>query len=246
MTSSKVDRSWRYGDGFLFTLVTDEGKDVSSYVQQYAFDQETKALLFKNGEYLLDPAEGLAFEFRPRKDGVDYEVAIPLELLRPFSPFIYEKVALNLVYADKDGGGGATPVMIHPDANYDTERSAMRAGEFFALKTVNPQTAQDASYHAALAKNFFRDGETIAVRYAVNAAKKQGNVKVSAAMTGEGAAAQPVEATLDLQPGLNRGTLPLPTGDLPSGNYTLRVSFQDQNGNAVSAYEDSVFVMNQR
>ena len=24
----KVDRSWRYGDGFLFTLVTDEGKDV--------------------------------------------------------------------------------------------------------------------------------------------------------------------------------------------------------------------------
>ena len=242
----KVDRSWRYGDGFLFTLVTDEGKDVSRYVQQYAFDQETKALLFKNGEYLLDPAEGLAFEFRPRKDGVDYEVAIPLERLRPFSPFIYEKVALNLVYADKDGGGGATPVMIHPDANYDTERSAMRAGEFFALKTVNPKTAQDASYHAALAKNFFRDGETIDVRYAVNAAKKQGNVKVSAAMTGEGAAAQPVEATLDLQPGLNRGTLPLPTGDLPSGNYTLRVSFQDPNGNAVSAYEDSVFVMNQR
>ena len=241
----KVDRSWRYGDGFLFTLVTDEGKDVSRYVQQYAFDQETKALLFKNGEYLLDPAEGLAFEFRPRKDGVDYEVAIPLELLRPFSPFIYEKVALNLVYADKDGGGGATPVMIHPDANYDTERSALRAGEFFALKTVSPKTAQDASYHAALAKNFFRDGETIAVRYAVNAAKKQGNVKVSAAMTGEGAAAQPVEATLDLQPGLNRGTLPLPTGDLPSGNYTLRVSFQDPNGNAVSAYEDSVFVMNQ-
>ena len=71
-------------------------------------------------------------------------------------------------------------------------------------------------------------------------------MKVSAAMTGEGAAAQPVEATLDLQPGLNRGTLPLPTGDLPSGNYTLRVSFQDPNGNAVSAYEDSVFVMNQR
>ena len=95
--------------------------------------------MFKNGEYLLDPAEGLAFEFRPRKDGVDYEVAIPLERLRPFSPFIYEKVALNLVYADKDGGGGATPVMIHPDANYDTERSAMRAGEFFALKTVSPK-----------------------------------------------------------------------------------------------------------
>ena len=23
----KVDRSWRYGDGFLFTLVTDEGKE---------------------------------------------------------------------------------------------------------------------------------------------------------------------------------------------------------------------------
>jgi pimeloyl-ACP methyl ester carboxylesterase len=242
----KVDRSWRYGDGFMFTLVTDEGKDVSSYVHQYAFDQETKALLFKNGEYLLDPAEALAFEFRPRKDGLDYEVAIPLELLRPFSPFSYEEVALNLAYADKDSGASATTVMIHPDANYDTERSAMRAGEFFALKTATPRTAQDASYHAALAKNFFRNGERIDVRYAVNAARKQGNVQVSAAMTGEGAAAQPVEATLDLQPGLNRGTLALPTGDLPTGNYTLRVSFEDPNGNGVFAHEDSVFVMNQR
>jgi pimeloyl-ACP methyl ester carboxylesterase len=246
-----VDRSWRYGDGFMFTLVTDEAKEKSSYVQQYAFDQETKALLFKNGEYRLDPAEDLAFEFRPRKDGVDYEVAIPLGLLRPFSPFIYEQVALNLIYADKDSGGGATQVMIHPDANYDTERSAMRAGEFFALKTARPKTAQDASYHAALGKNFFRDGERIDVRYAVNAARKQGSVTVRAVMTGQGAATQLVEATLDLQPGLNRGTLPLPTGDLPSGNYTLRVSFHDQAGslppgNAVSTYDDSVFVLNQR
>jgi predicted esterase len=122
----------------------------------------------------------------------------------------------------------------------------MRAGEFFALKTANPNTAQDATYHAALAKNFFRDGERIDVRYAVNAGRKQGNVKVTAVLAGERAAAQPFEATLDLQSGLNRGTLPLSTGDLPSGNYTLRVSFEGPNGSAVPAYEDDVFVLNQR
>ncbi len=241
-----VDRSWRYGDGFLFTLVTEEGKDTSSYVHQYAFDQATVALLFRNGEYLLAPTDDVEVKFRQRKDGVDYEAAIPLARLRPFDPFIYEKVALNLVYADKDGESSATAVMIQPDANYDTERSSLRAGQFLALKTLVPKGAADASYHAGLGKNFFRAGEMIGVRYAVNAARKQGSVVVSAALAGDGAAVQPVEATLDLQPGLNLGTLPLPTSDLPSGNYTLRVSFLDQTGKALSAREDDIFVLNQR
>jgi len=39
-----VDRSFRYGDGFFFTLVAEEGKQSSTYVYQFAFDQQTKVL----------------------------------------------------------------------------------------------------------------------------------------------------------------------------------------------------------
>jgi predicted esterase len=241
----KVDRSWRYGDGFLFTLVTDEGKDRSSYGRQFGFDQESKFLVFGNGEYFPPfDTQDVEFKFRQHSRGVDYEIAIPLALLEPFSPFIYEKVALNLVYTDRDGAGGTT-VMLHPDADFDTERSRMRAGEFFTLQTADPETTQGASYHAALGKNFFRDGETIGLRYAVNADKSQDRTGISAALLRDGAAIQQAEETVDLHPGLNRGTLPLSIGDLATGDYTLQVAFQDTNGNTVSEYADDVFVMNQ-
>jgi len=58
-------------------------------------------------------------------------------------------VALNLIYADRDNSA-VTQVMIHPDASFDTEASAARAGKFFALKTTDPQSMPDASFHAAL------------------------------------------------------------------------------------------------
>ena len=204
----KVDRSWRYGDGFLFTLVTDEGKERSSYVRQFAFDQESKFLIFGNGEYFPPfDMQNVEFQFRQHDLGVDYEIAIPLKLLKPFSPFIYEKVALNLVYTDRDSAAGGTTVMLYPDADFDTERSRIRAGEFFALKTADPETTQDASYHATLGKNFFRDGETIELRYAVNADKSQDRTGISAALLRDGVAIQQAVETVDLHPGLNQGTL---------------------------------------
>jgi len=241
----KVDRSWRYGDGFLFTLVTDEGKERSRYVYQYAFDQQSQALLFRDGEYLLLPVQDVEFKFQQHSDGMDYEVAIPFTLLKPFTPFTYEKAALNLIYTDRDSSGGVSSVMVYPDQNFDTEASSVRAGHFFLFQTAAPQLAQEASVHTTLRKNFFLDGETIELRYAVNSDKSQEEMTIRAAVLSASTAKQQAETTLDLQPGLNLGTLPLTIGGLPSGNYTLRVTFMDQNGNPASETADDIFILNQ-
>lgn len=239
-----ADRSWRYGDGFLFTLVTDEGKAESSYVYQFGFDGTGVSLVFKNGEYFPPyDTRGIDYEVRQRAGGVDYEVAIPLALLRPFNPFTYERAALNLIYADKDGGT-TNRVMLFLDGNYDTEATNVRAGRFFAFKTANPQSAQDASYHVALKKNFYRDGEAIELRYAVNADKAQSGARFRAALFNQGMEKQQAETTLGLQPGLNGGSFPLEIGDLSSGSYGLRVTFEDAGGKQVSEYTDDVFILN--
>ena len=266
-----VDRSWRYGDGFEFTLVTEEGVQRSSYVYQYAFDEGGAGLLFRNGEYLLSAVEGIEFEFRQHDGRVDYEIALPFELLKPFNPFIYAKAALNLIYADRDGGALNT-VMLSPDRNYDTEATNVRAGRFFAFQTAEPQSTQGLPCHAGVSKNFFRDGETIELRYAVQtgrsrqesggtgqttaqprptdggtgqATAQQDGMRIRARLLADGTQKLQAQQALDLQPGLNRGALPLRIGDVATGNYALRVHFEDASGNVVSEWADDVFVLNQ-
>ena len=239
-----ADRSWRYGDGFLFTLVTDEGKAASSYVYQFGFDGMGRFLVFRNGEFFPPyDTRTVEYEFRQRDHGVDYEIAIPLTLLRPFNPFTYEQAALNLIYADKDGAI-VNRVMIHRDSGYDTEATNERAGRFFAFKTASPESAQDASYHVSLKKNFYQDGEAIALRYAVNADKAQGSARLRVALFNEGTEKRQAETTLDLRPGLNRGSFPLEIGGLATGNYGFRVTFEDRDGKQVSEYTDDLFVLN--
>jgi pimeloyl-ACP methyl ester carboxylesterase len=70
-------------------------------------------------------------------------------------------------------------------------------------------------------------------------------VSIRASLLRDRTEVQQHEETLELQSGLNRGTLALATGNVPSGNYTLRVTFQDQQGNAVAEFVDDVFVLNQ-
>ena len=241
----QVDRSWRYGDGFYFTLVTDENKAKSSYVYQFAFDQQVMFLLFGNGEFLppFDTQE-IEYKFQQRSDGMDYEVAIPIKLLKPFNPFIYTKAAINVVYSDRDSNGGMESVMICPDADFDKERNNERKGRFFSFKVADPQAGQESSYHAVLSRNFFQDGEAVELRYAVHAAKEQAKMKIRVVLTGEGAEEQQDEITLDVQPGLTSGTFPLTLGDHPSGTYTLRVAFVDQDGNRASEITKKIFILN--
>jgi predicted esterase len=241
----KVDRSWQFGDGLSFTLVTDEDRESSSYVYQFVFDQENKILILRNGEaFPAFDTQDIEFQFREYSDGMDYEIAIPFNLLKPFNPFIYEQAALNFSYTDKDSGG-TTSVMLHPDLYFIGEASVVRAGQFFIFKTLYPELAQEASFYVALVKNFFQNGETIELRYAAIADKRQGKMRIRATLLSENVEKQQDEIILDLQPGLNTGTFPLTIGDLPSGSYTLRVNFTDQDRIPVSEITDDIFVLNQ-
>ena len=51
---------------------------------------------------------------------------------------------------------------------------------------------------------------------------------------------------MKLHPGLNAGSLLLTPGDLPTGSYTLRVTFTDQEGMAVSASDEEIFILNRK
>ena len=240
----KVERSFQFGDGFYFILVNEEGKNSSSYLYQFAFDQEGVFLHTRNSE-IFPPfdTEAIEYKFRQHSSGIDYEVAIPFRLLKPFNPFIYKQAALNLVYTDRDRGS-VTRVKLFP-SHVEDEMITVRRGQFFAFKTTAPETTQESSSHASLMKNFFKDGETIELRYAVNAYKSQKKMKIKVALLNENAVIQLDETNMKLRRGQNAGTLTLEIGDLPSGNYTLRVVFMDQNENPLSEFADEIFILNQ-
>ena len=163
-------------------------------------------------------------------------------MIKPFNPFIYQKAALNLVYSDQ----GDNMAMLFPDQSLFSLYTLARAGMLFGFKTFDPQTVQQASYHAALKKNFLQDRETVELRYAVNAPESQKKLNILASLISKGAEIQADEARLELHPGLNAGSFLLTPGDLPTGSYTLRVTFTDQKGTPVSASDEEIFILNRK
>jgi predicted esterase len=239
-----VDRSWRYGDGFFFTLVTDEGKKRSSYVYQYGFDQNGKWLVFRNGEYFPRfNSKDVKFKCSQHDDHVDYEIAIPYKLLKPFNPFTYKKAALNLIYADRDNGK-RTIVMLSPDKDFDTENTNQRAGKFFAFSTLIPESYKDNSFHVTLKKNFFKTGEDINACYAFNLNKKNNTWTVKAILTQQNEEKQWEEKKFNFKRALNLGNFTLKISDIPSGNYILNFVIKDENSKRIYDYYDYIFILN--
>ncbi len=239
-----VNRSWRYGDGFFFTLVTDEGKDRSRYVYQYGFSREEKFLVFGNGEYFPRfSTRDVRLKYRQLADRVDYEIAIPYRLLKPFNPFSYEKVALNLIYTDRDRDKTQV-VMLFADPGYDTERTDRRGGQFFSLKTAIPKRADENSFHLYLKKNFFLTGENISIGYALNLDKNYHHWKITAKLLYKDEEKQAAEKNIDLKKGLNRGTLTFKIEDLPISHYLLQFLIHDSQGRKIFNFDDFVFIQN--
>jgi pimeloyl-ACP methyl ester carboxylesterase len=233
----------QYVESISLTLVTEEGKERSNALYLFGFDRQRMGLFLKNGEILPTyPIQDIEFKFRLHSAGIDYEIALPFELIKPFNPFIYKKAALNLVYFDQ----GDNIAMLYPDQNLYSLDTLARAGLLFSFKTLDPQTAQEASYHVALKKNFLQDGETVELRYAVNALESQDEWNILASLLSEGAEIQADEGKLNLHPGFNAGSFLLTTGILPTGRYTLRVTFTDQEGMAVSASDEELFILNRK
>jgi predicted peptidase len=239
-----VDRSWRYGDGFFFTVVTDEGKKRSSYVYQYGFDQNGKWLVFRNGEYFPQfNSKDVKFKCIQHDDHVDYEIAIPYKLLKPFNPFTYKKAALNFIYADRDNDK-RTIVMLSPDKNFDTESTNQRAGQFFTFRPLIPESDHERSFHISLKKNFFKTGEDINVRYAINLNKKNNAWTIKAKLTQQNEEKQREERKFDFKRALNLAYFTLKISDLPSGNYILNFVIENERNKRIYDCYDYIFILN--
>ena len=241
-----VNRSWRYGDGFFFTLVTEEDKERSSYVYQYGFSQQEKFLVFGNGEYFPRfDARDVQSKFTQHSDRVDYEIAIPFRLLKPFNPFVYKRTAVNLIYTDRDENE-EEHVMLIADRDYDTERTNRRAGRFFDLVPFQPQSSSQRSYHFYFKKNFFKTGETPHIRYAFNLGKGNSKWMVKTKLIAKGKEVFSAVEKVNCETGLNRGGFYLKPGNMPSGNYQLQLTVHDEQGKEVYTYSDDIFFLDQK
>jgi predicted esterase len=241
-----VDRSWRYGDGFLLTIVTEEGKDRSRQVYQYGFSQEEKFLVYRNGEYFprFQSLRELEFRHMQHSDRVDYEIGIPYKLLRSFNPFVYEAVALNIICADRDGNRRRL-VMLSHDRDYDTEMSSLRAGRLFKFQVNNALAPEERSAHFRLEKNYFKTSEEIAVDYALNTEAESDLWSVKMELKRNRQTKQRMEETVIVNRGINRGRQSLPVGLLPSGSYNLYLEAKDEQGKMLASQWDRVFILSE-
>ncbi len=239
-----VNRSWRYGDGFFFTVVTDLDKEVSSYVYQYGFSQKEKFLVFRNGEYFPRfSSRNVKKEFKKYKDRVEYEIAIPYSLLKPFNPFNYKKAAFNLIYTDRDNSNRTT-VMLNTDRNYDTEQTNQRAGKFFRFAHLNPTDSKNNSFHCTLKKNFFRTEKNISIKYTILSNESRQNCKMESYIIHYNNRIQEDSKYIGIPGGLSRGIIQYKIKNIPSGNYMLNVQFKKDNNIKIAEYSEDIYIIN--
>ena len=241
-----VDRSWRYGDGFFLTVVTEEGKDRSSHVYQYGFSQNEKFLVYRNAEYFprFQSLENLEFRHVQHADRVDYEIGIPYIFLRPFNPFLHSSVALNIIYADRDGNERRL-VMLSHDRDYDTEMSSLRAGRLFKPFLSDVLSPEERSAHFRLNKNYFKTSEEIGVDYVLNTEAESDLWSVKMELKRNRRTRRRFEETLIVNRGMNRGRQSLPIGMLPSGSYNLYLEAKDEQGKILVSHWDRVFILSE-
>jgi predicted esterase len=240
------NRSWRYGDGLLLTLLDPHRGTHSDRFYSFGVSLEGKkpvfVLLNRNGTY-FPPISLNDILFHIEKDtkaGVMiYEIAIPFSQLQPFRPFIHPVWGVNLVYADRDEGDRQI-LQLHPDPEYDTEYSHMRRGEIFSFV---PRASERAEAQGILnAGHYFDDSPKVLI---LGAQSPRGGGEwtlrynlISPHSSTSG------RDTLRIDSGMNRLEWPLVARDYPSGAYTLSVALIDERGSLLFTQDNPFVVLN--
>jgi predicted esterase len=241
-----VQRSWRYGDGFLLTILTEEGRERSRQVYQYGFSREEKFLVYRNGQYFprYSGLADLEVSHIQHSDRVDYEIGIPFKYMRPCEPFVCESVALNVIYADRDGDRRKI-VMLSHDRDYDTEMSSYRAGRLFKFQTREILSPDERSAHFRLKKNFFKSSEEIAVDYVLNTDAESDLWTFRMELFRNRQVKGRLEETLIVNRGRNSGGRALSVGQLPSGSYNLLMQVKDDGERLVASEWERIFILSE-
>lgn len=241
-------RGWRYGDGFFLTFLDpSEGTEGSSF---YSFGISLgerfpeKVVVYKDGIGFpgIDLRDmELAIETDEKKGVMTYELSIPFQILVPFRPFMKDRWAINLIYADRDLGRREL-VQLFPDPYYDSEMSNRRRGRIFQF--VNRVPEKPEIQMLINSSHFYDDGEKT-ITLAVHSPEDKTGWQFRTYLLGPGANNVQQMEEFAFKKGMNTVRFDLEDREYDTGTYDLSVGVIDENG-GLNFKEDTRFFVVKR
>jgi predicted esterase len=241
------DRSWRYGDGFFLTFLDPSQGNVSDSFYSFGISlvekNPVKAIINKDGIYFpgIDVREvELAIVPDDKKGIITYELSIPFQILVPFRPFMQEKWAINLTYADRDTGKRKL-AQLYADPGYDTEISNRRKGAIFQF--VNRVPEKPEIQMLINSTHFYHDGEKT-ITLAVHSPEDKTGWQFRTYLLGPGASNVQQREEFSFKKGMNMVRFNLEEREFETGVYDLSVGVIDEKGSLNFKEDTRFFIIN--
>jgi predicted esterase len=241
------DRSWRYGDGFFLTFLDpSQGNESDSF---YSFGisliekNPVKTIVNKDGIYFpgIDVRD-VVLEIVPdeKKGLITYELSIPFKILVPFRPFMKDKWAINLIYADRDQGERKL-AQLYPDPGYDTEISNKRKGAIFQFVNRVPEKPE---VQMLIDSSHFYDDSEKTVTLAVHSPEDKSGWLFRTYLLGPGVRNVQQKEEFAFKKGMNMLRFELEEQEFETGVYDLSVGVIDKEGSLRFKEDSRFFVIN--
>jgi predicted esterase len=241
------NRSWRYGDGFFLTFLDpSQGNESESF---YSFGisrvgkNPVKQIINKDGIYFpgIDVRDvDLAIVTDEKKGFIIYELSIPFEILVPFRPFMRDRWAINLIYADRDMGEREL-AQLFPDPGYDTEISNKRRGAIFQFVNRVPERPE---VQMLLDSSHYYDDSEKTVTLAVHSSEDKSGWLFRSFLLGPGARNIQQKQEFAFKKGMNMLRFQLEDQEFQTGAYDLSVGVIDEEGSLRFKEDNRFFVVN--
>jgi predicted esterase len=241
------NRSWRYGDGFFLTFLDPaQGNESDSF---YSFGislvekNPVKTVVYKDGIGFpgIDIRDvELAIVPDEKKGIIIYELSIPFQILVPFRPFMQDRWAINLIYADRDRGERKL-AQLYPDPGYDTEFSNKRKGAIFQF--VNRVPKEPEIQMLINSSHFYHDSEKT-ITLAVHSPENKTGWQFRTYLLGPGATNVQQKEEFAFKKGMNMVPFRLEEREYDTGVYDLSVGVIDEKGSLRFKEDNRFFVVN--
>ncbi|MHA1199390.1 MAG: prolyl oligopeptidase family serine peptidase [Candidatus Heimdallarchaeaceae archaeon] len=124
------DRSWRYGDGFLFNFITKTlpENEPSDKFYAYGFSriagETVTTKVNQNGVFYLGGIEdsNLNINIDEANNVAYYDIKISWEMLYPFHPLLHKTLGINIRYNSQTDDGRTTKIELIPDDEFESEQ----------------------------------------------------------------------------------------------------------------------------
>lgn len=241
------NRSWRYGDGFFLTFLDpSQGNESESF---YSFgisleeNMPVKMVVYKDGIGFpgIDVREvELAIVPDEKKGLITYELSIPFKILVPFRPFMNDRWAINLIYADRDQGERKL-AQLYPDPGYDSEMSDKRKGAIFQFVNRVPEIPE---VQMLISSSHFYDDSEKTITLAVHSPEEKSGWLFRSFLLGPGARNVQQKEEFSFQKGMNMLCFQLEQQEFQTGAYDLSVGVIDEGGSLRFKEDTRFFIVN--